>query len=253
MSLLLALYSAPALGWTILQNQDGSELRWTRMPIAYSLNPSNGQGMPTSDVTAAVGAALGAWATVDAANIDFSDQGLTAVAAIEYDQINTVYFESDWTLDPELMAITANWSYSDGTIVGFDVRINDRDHQWSTDGRLDAADLQNMLTHEFGHSLGLDHTAVDDSATMFASAIDGEVTKREPKDDDRSAARYLYGEGSPVDDSNDARGGCSTTERHPAGWAIFLLLGVMIRQRSPDPKVVGGLAEPTHSETLRGS
>ena len=133
------------------------------------------------------------------------------------------------------MAITANWSYSDGTIVGFDIRINDRDHEWATDGRAGADDLQNMLTHEVGHSLGLDHTSLDSDATMYANAVPGEVTKRQPKEDDRAGAQYLYGKGSPVEDSGETTGGCSTAGGKSVGWASFLLVGLMLGRRRSDP------------------
>ncbi len=235
MTLLLALTSAPALGWTILQNGDGAELRWTEMPIPYAINPGNAQGLTTSDVMAAVSGAMSAWATIDGASVTFSDQGQTPVNAVDYDSVNTIYFDSDWTMDPELMAITANWSYSDGTIVGFDIRINERDHQWSVAGAGDADDLQNMLTHEVGHSLGLDHTTLDDAATMFANAVPGEVTKREPKDDDRQGAQYLYGKGTPVDTSDETAGGCASAAVAPRSAAAFLLTGLMIGMRRSDP------------------
>lgn len=235
MTLLLALMTAPAMAWTILQNGDGSELRWTQMPIPYAINPGNAQGLTISEVMGAVSGAMGAWSSIDGASVEFSDQGQTPIQAVDYDEVNTIYFESEWTMDPELMAITANWSYSDGTIVGFDIRINERDHKWSTGGTMDADDLQNMLTHEVGHGLGLDHTTLDDAATMFANAIPGETTKREPKSDDRQGVQYLYGEGTAMDASEEAAGGCSSSGLAPRGTAVFLLAGVMLGWRRADP------------------
>ena len=235
MTLLLALTTAPAMAWTILQNGDGAELSWAQMPIPYAINPGNSQGLSTADVMGAVSGAMSAWANIEGASVAFSDQGQTPVETIDYDEVNTIYFDSDWTMEPELMAVTANWSYSDGTIVGFDIRINDRDHQWTTEGDLDADDLQNMLTHEVGHSLGLDHTTMDEDATMFANAIPGETTKREPKSDDREGAQYLYGDGRSLDATEEAAAGCSTSGLAPRSSAIFLLAGVMLGWRRSDP------------------
>ncbi len=235
MTLLLALTSSPALAWSILQNGDGAELRWAEMPIPYAINAGNSHGLTTSDVMGAVSGAMSAWNSVDGATIEFSDQGQTPVRTVDYDGVNTIYFDTDWTMDPELMAVTANWSYSDGTVVGFDIRINDRDHSWATDGRVDADDLQNMLAHEVGHCLGLDHTDVDSEATMYANAIPGETAKRTPKDDDVQGAQYLYGRGTAAEASEDTASGCSTTGAVPSGLGLFWLAGVMIGWRRSDP------------------
>ena len=236
MSLLFALCTTPALAWAVLENQDGAELRWVEMPIAFAVNAGNGQGLSAGEVTLAVNAAHKAWEGVETAAIDFEDQGHTTVSTVDYDQVNAVFFDANWNLDPELMAITANWSYSDGTVVGFDIRINDRDHGWATDGRSDADDLQNMLTHELGHCLGLDHTTADEEATMYSAAISGEVVKRVPKADDQAGTRYLYGDGSPVDVNESSTAACSSAGSSPATWAGFSLIGLMVGRRRADPR-----------------
>ena len=236
MSLLLALASTQTFAWTVLENQDGAELRWVEMPITFAVNAGNALGLSAGDVTLALNGAHKAWEGVGTATIDFEDQGHTTVATVDYDQVNAIYFDAGWTLDSELMAITANWSYSDGTVVGFDIRINDRDHEWVTNGRGDADDLQNMLTHELGHCLGLDHTTVDEEATMYAAAISGEQVKRVPKADDQAGVQYLYGNGSPVDVSESDTAACSSLDRTPASWAGLLLMGLMIGRRRSDPR-----------------
>src|SRR5207302_1668178 len=44
-------------------------------------------------------------------------------------------------------------------------------------------DIQNTITHESGHTLGLDHTT-DPNATMYATAPEGETSKRVLGSDD---------------------------------------------------------------------
>ncbi len=233
MTLLLALGSAPALAWDILQNHEGQELHWAQMPIAFSVNPDNDQGVSQGSVFAAVRGAVGAWEALDEAAISFSEQGQTNVVTVDHDEINAIYFDVDWTLDPELMAVTGNWATSDGTIIGFDIRINERDYDWATDGRGDAEDLQNMLTHEVGHGLGLAHSPEDPTATMYSTSDVGELIKREPNEDDRAAVEYLYGFQEETDTSEEVAG-CSTTGRSRFGWAMILLSGVMFGRRRAD-------------------
>ena len=46
------------------------------------------------------------------------------------------------------------------------------------------ADVQNTLTHELGHALGLQHEADVTDAVMFPIAYDGDVDKRQLSGDD---------------------------------------------------------------------
>jgi MYXO-CTERM domain-containing protein len=57
-------------------------------------------------------------------------------------------------------------------------------------GRVDA-DLENTLTHEVGHFLGLDHSA-DNDATMFFQANEGEIKKRDLAQDDVNGVCDIY-------------------------------------------------------------
>jgi hypothetical protein len=106
-------------------------------------------------------------------------------------------------------------------------------------------DLQNTLTHELGHLIGLDHNCYDPGAsatpprdqsgnaapfcasanatiaeaTMFNSALPGETKKRDLANDDVAAICDIY---KPIDDS----GGCAifphrTSTRH-AGLTLLL-------------------------------
>ena len=68
-------------------------------------------------------------------------------------------------------------------------------------------DLENVLTHEFGHYLGLAHTT-DPEATMFASAVAGEILKRDLGSDDIAGICAVYPAGTPTGECDPApRGG----------------------------------------------
>jgi hypothetical protein len=75
-------------------------------------------------------------------------------------------------------------------------------------------DLQDVLTHEFGHWLGLPENPDDSSATMYPCISPGETSKRVLGDSDLAALEELYGQ----DSSTEAPGAaaCSAGSR-PAG------------------------------------
>jgi hypothetical protein len=197
LSLLLALTAAApqANAFELLHNEDGHELRWDQMPISYTVNVQNAEGISAADFKGAVRAATYAWSSVDSADVEFVSNGETETAESSHDWENVIFFDYNWQHDDDLLALNSNWSYSDGTIVGFDIRINPN-HEWTVTGEEGASDLQNMLTHEIGHSLGLDHTTVDAEASMFHASAAGEMSKRTLKSDDMAGVTYLYGNGS---------------------------------------------------------
>ena len=56
-------------------------------------------------------------------------------------------------------------------------------------------DLQGICVHEYGHALGLDHTA-NSSATMYAYASGSGNTARTIENDDRNGLQAIYGAAS---------------------------------------------------------
>ena len=62
-----------------------------------------------------------------------------------------------------------------------------------------ATDVQNVVTHEAGHVLGLGHQAGVPTATMYPSAPAGETTKRTLDPDDISGICAIYPAAAPTD------------------------------------------------------
>jgi hypothetical protein len=58
-------------------------------------------------------------------------------------------------------------------------------------------DIQNTTTHEIGHTLGLDHSS-DPTATMYATAPEGETAKRTLHPDDVQGICDIYPKGAPT-------------------------------------------------------
>ena len=124
-------------------------------------------------------------------------------------------------------AVTLAWHLqTTGEIVDVDMEINEARGMWticdasgcddhgtmcppsgcSRDGG--PVDLQNVVTHELGHYLGIGHTTADHpDATMYASAQFGELTMRDLSADDTSAICDTYPPGALPD----------TCDRTPVG------------------------------------
>ena len=92
-----------------------------------------------------------------------------------------------------------------GAIAEADISINPRpkseagaDLQFSTDGTPGTYDLEATFTHELGHLLGLDHSAVLASTMQSRQAFNGTfglpaLTERTLSEEDRQRVRSLYG------------------------------------------------------------
>ncbi|HVR00661.1 MAG TPA: hypothetical protein VMT47_00890 [Polyangia bacterium] len=156
----------------------------------------------------------------------------------------------------EALAITSVFvDKSNGHIVDGDIEVNAKNFVWTD---LDAdptgkgkQDLQNALTHEMGHLIGLDHTCFSPGApdpldnngkpvpscenapaavqatTMFASAIPGDTAKRTLAPDDIQAVCDIYPVAMdpmkcPLKDEPPPKTGCALAPAAPGGGAAVL-------------------------------
>jgi MYXO-CTERM domain-containing protein len=96
-------------------------------------------------------------------------------------------------------------------------------------------DVQNTVTHEAGHTVGLDHST-DPSATMYASGPPGETSKRDLAQDDIDGICSIYPKGAATavcGSAADSGGcGCSAAQTGPGAALGTLLLLLQIRRRS---------------------
>lgn len=109
------------------------------------------------------------------------------------DGVNQIRFESLGA--STTIAVTTTWYYrGSGQAVESDGQYNTF-YSWSTSGAAGAMDVQNIATHEIGHTFGLNHPKGPGSGclTMYAYANTGETMKRTLGDGDILGIRAIYG------------------------------------------------------------
>ena len=163
----------------------------------------------------------------------------------ENDENLIIWREESWDKASAIVAHTAlTYDPSDGVIYNADIEFNAVDHtfelltpemvanpksDWLADGSMSGPyDVQNILTHEIGHFLGLHHEETIVEATMFPTGEALELLKRDLHPDDVNGLCYLYSTGyrdamcvnvAPEDENQclgrvqlDGKIGCSTAD-----------------------------------------
>jgi hypothetical protein len=254
---------------------------WREESVSIAGYPHGLPSMTVDQITTAMTASTGAWSREDPANgtcsyltLALTMMPLDAVppAAVR-DNLNTITLrDGDWTSicststdgrqechQPGELALTTVWSKVCGEIVEADVEVNadqsvpGAGFKWAdldvTAGAGQRHDLQNALTHEMGHFIGLDHTCVLNGAypldkggnpivpidnlgqpvpscdevsytepdmnqkpTMYPSADPGDLGKRTLSDDDRAGLCAIYPVGTNPVSCGGSSGGCSIAE-----------------------------------------
>ena len=178
----------PAHAWEIKTTNSGKPLHWQQQVIPFYYNPDN-SGLSTQEISDAFDKSALEWSYQF---INLKNKGETNKSIIDHqDSEYIILFEDDWNENPEILAISYTWSNSNGEIVHFDIESNSEHFTWATNGNEEAHDLQNTLTHEHGHIIGLDHSDVDE-ASMAAFSTVGEIKKRELHSDDKEGHEFIY-------------------------------------------------------------
>ncbi len=168
--------------------KDGG-FRWAQLRVPYYVNQASApRGLK---VVSAVDAAFATWQNEvksadveeiygnDAPSISYTDQGsFTAVGAV-FDGHNVVSFADLSASCQRCLAVTTYWSYpGTRTLAEFDITLNTA-YPWSTTGSPTAYDVQDVVTHEAGHTLVLGdlYKAQDAELTMYGYTGLGESGK----------------------------------------------------------------------------
>ncbi len=182
-----------------------------RLLISGSLRQQSTAIKAGTDIDAAVKAAVSPWETSVDIRLVFTDSTLESVSNSRSggdgaSLITVAATSENLALFPEqensAPAYTRLFYDRRGAIIEADVVLNPY-IQFSSDETPGTFDLQSVLTHEFGHVLGLKHSPVV-SATMYGRLSPNRerstkgIEARTLAASDISAARAIYGPGSSV-------------------------------------------------------
>jgi hypothetical protein len=112
--------------------------------------------------------------------------------SVDPDSNVVMWIREEWPFDARYVAKTRlYYDRQVGRIVKVEVALNGRDYRWSTNGKDDTLDVQNVATHEMGHFVGLGDVQTT-GQTMFEYILLDERSKRSLTDDDIDGARAIY-------------------------------------------------------------
>lgn len=169
--------------------KDG-RFRWSHLPVDYYVNRTSAPS-GLSGFAAAVDAAFATWqketkssavAAIygdDESSISYADRGTSSAVGAVSDGRNVVSFADLSATCNRCIAVTTYWYYlGSRTLAEFDMTLNSA-LPWSTSGAAGAYDVENIATHEAGHTLVLAdlYTAQDAALTMYGYGSLGEVSK----------------------------------------------------------------------------
>jgi hypothetical protein len=112
-----------------------------------------------------------------------------------------------WDADPRMAGLTMRALRGD-VITEIDSKINAADWDFVDGGETGKLDLQSVLTHELGHTLGLLDDFDHDEATMFWGSHEGDVSKRDLSSEDLAALEHAY-DGVVLSSTDGHAAGCA--------------------------------------------
>jgi len=191
-AILLNLFYTHANAYSIDRTSTGKEIKWWTVNVPYAINTAGG---PDGSLLATQ-TAMQTWTDVPGSALNFLFDGATPSTAWgANDGSNIVCFG---LIDEQsVLAETLTWYNADtGEMLDSDLKFN-TEYSWSTDGSAEYFDVQNVATHEFGHSAGLADLYADSDAekTMYGYSSKGETKQRTLDQDDINGVISLYGNG----------------------------------------------------------
>ncbi len=296
-ALALGLLLLPRVGEAYVRTstiETGTKIRWMYTNCVFiRINAAGSDDVKDGSDMTACKRAMSNWrnATKHCSYMQFHLMPNSATAVPGFDKCglneNTIYFEEkSWGdsvkptnkgYDRSALALTRisfiekEGHEQDGRVVDADIEFNGVHFKFATNGDKNKADIENTLTHELGHLLGMDHPCSDaatkakggtpkdhtgkaipacgspkvtkliEDSTMYNFADDGETKKRSPEKDDISGVCAIYPLASDPGECHQTElecgeNGCSVAASAPRshlGWLLtpLLLVGLLALAR----------------------
>lgn len=200
--------SLVAIGWSsyaFVSLQSGAlPMFWSNSSVVFTINDGADPRIADGTDEAAVRLAFREWDDVSSSRIAFFEDTGASRSRTDWssDDVHLVIWDMAGTsgffdsASGGLVAITpVDFVPNTGEILDADILFNGKNYTFSTDLTGGTFDIQNVATHEVGHFIGLDHSAVV-GATMNPFANTGDTRLRSLEQDDIAGASAIYPAGS---------------------------------------------------------
>lgn len=161
---------------------------WATTSVPYYINPQN-QYVTQNAAVAALQSAASAWNLQSNANVQLVYAGYTSGASLTMNRKNEVFFRNDAS---GAIAETYWWWDGTGHLIDADIIFHENYIFYTGNaGCTNGFYIENTGAHEFGHALGLGHSATD-LATMWPYSYGCETTRETLDADDVAGIEALY-------------------------------------------------------------
>ena len=178
----------------------GRTLSWPSNTIDWRLNNAGSDDITDGSHEVAIRKAFDAWEAVSGSKIKFQEGARTSSKDISDPNKHIVLFDENnstglFPAGSGIVAMTPIWYQpSSGQITDADIVFNGKDWSWATDGNPGAFDVQDVLTHEIGHFIGLDHSP-SISASLWPYVSTGQYLHRSLSTDDQAGVIAIASKG----------------------------------------------------------
>ncbi len=212
-SLAALLLPGGSQAFITTKDTQGHTVRWDGNSLKFNLvgNSNNRNNLSSEALFSAVIRSLARWNSASLGAITFDYwQGTEArefETSSEFDGRSSLYFASSATapiqgMNENVLGITQVWyDTKTGEILETDIALNDLEYQFTTrvsdtssflgntqTGSRPSVFIENVLTHELGHALGLSHSGSLQSTMLFVESPE----QARPSCDDQAGIRSLY-------------------------------------------------------------
>ncbi len=238
---------AHAFERSTVEGDPSTPLFWRYRTVYVRPAYDTSEDVPSESVRVALARSIATWnaAAEPCSDVRLEDRGYptgfsTNLAGGPHDGENRVVFREDaWPeeLPFGTLAITTTvYRRATGEVLDADIDVNGVEYEWTdtSDPALAVTDVQNTLTHELGHVLGLAHSN-DPVATMYAESPPGDLEKRTLAEDDIAGLCFVYPDGLLSPDApllaNPSLTGCAIGRGRGAPWLALAIAAALIRRR----------------------
>lgn len=197
---------------------EGAPLYWPSLCVGFALDSRASEHIPLETALELARRSVTTWSSLECpqgeATLAFVETPPLDCHVAEFStdgpNVNVILFQdTQWSYksaDNTLAKTTVTYDKVSGEILDADIELNHAYNELTVGDDAVVYDLESILTHEFGHFLGLDHS-IDFDATMNASYNPGSTDLRTIEQDDIAGVCTIYPPGRAATCNPTPRGG----------------------------------------------